>query len=91
MTPLADGDHVDAEPGGDDLVLEALGAGQDDPGPLGQALGALGPGGPGFEFLPLVVAEGERGFGTTTFAHHVSPFQESMMRSPIAQGYLADF
>ena len=40
---------------------------------------------------PLVVTEDQGGFGATAFAHHVSPLQESMMRSPIAQGYSADF
>jgi hypothetical protein len=70
LTPLADGDWIDVEAGGDGLVLEALGAGQDDLGSDGEALGTLGPGGPGLELLPLVVAEDQGGFGATAFAHH---------------------
>ncbi len=86
FAPLADGDDVDAESRGDGLIVQALGTGQDDPGSCGEALGALGPGGPGFELVPLVVALGEGGFRATTFVHHMYNLQDYMMKNLAAQG-----
>jgi site-specific DNA recombinase len=84
--PLADGHGVDAESGGDGLIVQALGTGQDDPGASREALCALGSAGPGPELLPLVVAEDQGGFGATAFAHHMSPLQDHMIKEAVAQG-----
>jgi hypothetical protein len=74
LPPFADGHRVDAEPCGDLFVVQALSAGQDDPGTCGEPQGAFGPIRPGFELLPLVVTQGQRGFGATTFAHDKSHY-----------------
>ena len=80
-----------AEPGGDRLVVEALGARQDDPGSECQPLRALGSTGPGFQLLPFVVAEGQQGFGATADAHRISPLEDYMMIQSTSQGLLANF
>ena len=91
LPPLADGGDVDAESGGDVFVVSALGTSQDDPRSGGQPLGALGSTGPGVELLSFVVAEDQRGFGATAFAHHRSPLENYMMNQAIYQGCLANF
>jgi hypothetical protein len=91
LPPFADSDRVDVKSRGDSLVIQTLGAGQNDPGPGGQALNAFGPIGPGLKLLPLVIVQGEWGFRATALAHHISPLQDYMITQSIAQGYLANF
>src|SRR5262249_17286649 len=71
--PLADGGSVDPESSRDLVVVQALGAGQDDPRAGGESLGTLGPAGPGFQLLSFVVTEGEQRFGTAALVHRDSP------------------
>src|SRR5208337_2083242 len=56
-----------------------------------QPLGALGLTGPCVELLSFVVAEDQRVFGTTAFAHHRSHLENHMMNQTIYQGCLANF
>ena len=76
LPPLAHRHRIDAEPVRDVGVVQALGAGQDDPGAGGEPLRALGPGGPGLQLLSLVIAQDEWGFGSTAFVHRESPLGE---------------
>ncbi len=86
LAPLADGHDVDTEPSGDDLVFKALGRVEDDLGTDGKALSALGSRRPALELLTLFVGRDQRGFGATTFAHHMSHSLYYMMKSQVAQG-----
>jgi hypothetical protein len=72
--PLADGLGGDTELGGDALVIQAVGAGEDDPGPLRQPLGALGSARPSRQGLALVVGEEEFGLASAS-GHGQSPFE----------------
>jgi hypothetical protein len=91
LPPLADRDDVDAKPGSSGLVIKPLGAGQDDLGAGGKALGTLGTTGPDLELLPLVIAQGKRGFRATALAYHVSHLINYIIIQRAVQGYLANF
>jgi hypothetical protein len=95
FAPLADGHGVDVEPGSDLLVVQALGAGQDDPGAGGEALCARRPARPGLELLPLVVGEDQGSLGATALAlgvHHIAPlgalYDKSPSESRLVSGFL---
>ena len=72
--PGADGGVADAECGGDGLVARFVGAGQDDAGAEGEALGTLGATGPRGELLAFVGGEDEFRFR----ACHTVSFSESV-------------
>jgi hypothetical protein len=89
--PLAHRLCGDAELGGDVLVVQAVGAGQDDPGPLGPLLGALGSARPGLQGLSLVVGEDQFGFAAAS-GQGGSPFEETVPpEGPGRKTYLTDF
>src|SRR5208337_1949064 len=91
LPPLANGRDVDAESGSDVFVVSALGTSQNDP--RSASLDSHGGGitGPCVELLSFVVAEDQRVFGTTAFAHHRSHLENHMMNQTIYQGCLANF
>jgi hypothetical protein len=62
--PLADSLGGNTELGGDVLVVQAVGAGQNDPGALSQLLVALGSAGPGLQALALAAGEDRFGFAS---------------------------
>jgi hypothetical protein len=75
--PLADGLGRDAELGGNPFVVETVGAGQDDPGALGQLLGTLRSRSPGFQGLPFVVVQDQFSF-TAAEWHGEAPLRETL-------------